>query len=587
MQFTHEEILESVPRHLRGYIVKQDYDQYTPQDHAIWRNIMRRNLRFLKKHAHPVYMEGLQKTGITTEKIPDVSEVNRSMSRIGWRAVVVNGFLPPAAFMEFQANRILVISAEMRTIDHILYTPAPDIVHEAAGHAPFIVHETYAEYLQKFGEYGAKAISSKLDFEIYEVIRALSIIKEYPHANAEDIQAAEQNLQKKLETNRAPSEAALLSRLHWWTVEYGLIGTPKDFKQYGAGLLSSLGESQACLSPSVKKIPLNLDCVQYNYDITSMQPQLFVAANWDNLLEVLETFADNMAFRRGDKNSLEIAKEAGTVATIELSSGLQISGRISKIFSDKTGMVRYIQTSGPSALAKAGREIAGHGTHMHQDGFGFPLGNLQGSTRPIEMFTDNELEKFGIRTGTDCKLKFESGVGIQGQLIGKKRLNDLLLILNFRSCSVNDRDGTPLFRPEWGNYDLAIGEKIVSVFQGSADKEKFNVFPPQSDQKAIPVEYSAHDLTLFDLYQSVRKFRISGDFSPGEVAKIVSQLDDHYPDEWLLRLEIVELIASMSALPELRQKVTGDLEYLKAHSEAYKDLINAGFESLEIKIRQA
>ena len=582
MHFSHEEILSTVPGHLRGYVVQQEYDKYTPQDHAVWRNIMRRNLRFLQQHAHPAYMDGLHKTGISSEKIPDIRDMNKALDKIGWRAVVVNGFLPPAAFMEFQANRILVISAEMRTIDHILYTPAPDIVHEAAGHAPFIAHKTYAKFLQRFGEYGAKAISSKLDFEIYEAIRSLSIIKEYPHAKKEEIEAAENRLHQKLAANTQPSEATLLSRLHWWTVEYGLIGDPGNYKQFGAGLLSSVGESQACLNAGVKKIPLDLECIQYDYDITSMQPQLFVAKDWDHLLEVLEAFADTMAFRRADKKSLERVLNAGTVATIELSSGLQISGTISRILSESNGGFRYFQTSGLSALAYRNHEIEGHGTGYHRDGFGSPVGNLEKSDQPFELFNDDDLIREGICIGNKCRLKFRSGIQVEGKLIEIKRNGDRLQILSFTDCRVSDHDEKPLFRPEWGRYDMAVGEKIVSVYQGSADKEKFNVLPPQSESKAIPVEYSARELTLFDLYQLIRHYRETGVFSPKDIAGIVNQLDNQYPEEWLLRLELAELTDNMSSVPDLRQKLIVDLEKLKSHSKDFNDLISAGLESLNV-----
>ena len=294
----YQSIIASLPNHLRHFAVSQNYEKYTAQDHAVWRYIMRKNLDFLGNHAHPAYLDGLEKTGITIEKIPNIDEMNSCLEKIGWRAIIVDGFIPPAAFMEFQALKILVISAEMRSFEHILYTPAPDIVHEAAGHAPIIADEEYAEYLQQFGEYGSKAMSSKADFDIYEAIRYLSIIKEYPNATKEEIEKAENNLELKIAANTIPSESTKLSRLHWWTVEYGLYGTPDNFSIYGAGLLSSVGEGQHCLKPQVKKIPLTLDCVNQNYDITTMQPQLYVNRDWQHLKDVLSEYAETMSFHK-------------------------------------------------------------------------------------------------------------------------------------------------------------------------------------------------------------------------------------------------------------------------------------------------
>ena len=88
--------------------------------------------------------------------------MNRILKDIGWAAVAVDGFIPPNAFMEFQAHNVLVISSEIRTIDHIGYTPAPDIIHEVAGHAPIIANPEYSEYLRRFGELGSKALSLKM-----------------------------------------------------------------------------------------------------------------------------------------------------------------------------------------------------------------------------------------------------------------------------------------------------------------------------------------------------------------------------------------------------------------------------------------
>ena len=180
----------ALPKHLLQFAVDQRYDDYTPVDHAVWRFIMRQNIFFLKEYAHKVYFQGLLDTGISFERIPRIEEMNDILGKIGWGAVAVDGFIPPAAFMEFQAYKVLVIACDMRQIHHIEYTPAPDIVHEAAGHAPIIVDREYSDYLQRFGEVGAKAMSSKKDFELYEAIRHLSILKELPDSDPEEVDEA-------------------------------------------------------------------------------------------------------------------------------------------------------------------------------------------------------------------------------------------------------------------------------------------------------------------------------------------------------------------------------------------------------------
>ncbi|MDP6909737.1 MAG: phenylalanine 4-monooxygenase, partial [Flavobacteriales bacterium] len=142
----YQQVVDDLPEHLRHYVVDQNYDRYTTIDHALWRYVMRLNYNFLNRTAHPSYMNGLKQTGIDIERIPDIREMNEVLGKIGWGAVCVDGFIPPSAFMEFQAHNVLVIAADIRQLKHIEYTPAPDIIHEAAGHAPIIADPEYAEY---------------------------------------------------------------------------------------------------------------------------------------------------------------------------------------------------------------------------------------------------------------------------------------------------------------------------------------------------------------------------------------------------------------------------------------------------------
>jgi phenylalanine-4-hydroxylase len=490
--------------------------------------------------------------------------------------VVVNGFIPPAAFMEFQAHKILVISAEIRTIEHILYTPAPDIVHEAAGHAPIIADEIYAKYLQKFGEYGSKAMASKRDFEVYEAIRHLSIIKEYPDTPEEEIKVAEADLNNKIAANKNPSEAALLSRLHWWTVEYGLIGTPTNFKQYGAGLLSSVGESQYCLNPKVKKIPLSIDCIDYNYDITTMQPQLFVAKDWYHLLDVLDEFAGTMSFRKGGMEAIEMAIDSENIVTLEYSSGLQVSGILSEAETGEHGEVIYLRLTGPSALADQYKQIPGHGTDYHKDGFGSPVGKLSGSEKAIELFNTEDLNKYKIIRGNKSTLKFTSGIVVEGEIENIRRNEKTIQMISFKNCRVKDKKGKVLFLPEWGIYDMAVGEKISSVYAGTADKENFNVLPPKSEEKAIEINYSLKKQHLFTFYEQVRVMREKGKTDVEVLGNIEKELSKNYPEEWLLHLEILEIVKNLPESSELLKLSLNQLEELRSHSEENRNLINDG-----------
>ena len=212
-------LTKAIPTHLKHYTLEQNYSLYTDIDQAGWRFIMRVSRHFFKDHAHPKYLSGIQATGMHEEYIPRISEMDKCLQKLGWRAVVVSGFLPPAIFLEFISLGILPIACDMRSLDHLSYTPAPDIVHEAAGHAPIIADPDYSRYLRRYGEIARKVIYTAEDMKVYEAIRDLSEVKEDPKSTLVDIEASMERLDFALKSVTNESEATLLSRMEWWTTE--------------------------------------------------------------------------------------------------------------------------------------------------------------------------------------------------------------------------------------------------------------------------------------------------------------------------------------------------------------------------------
>ena len=355
MEKYYNQHVKHLPPHLLDYVVDQNYNHYTAVDQAVWRYVMRQNVQYLPSVCHGSYIEGLEMTGLSTESIPSMYGMSRILKDIGWYAVAVDGFIPPTIFMEFQAYNVLVIAADIRQINHIGYTPAPDILHEAAGHAPIIADSSYSKYLKKFGEIGSKAFSSSYDLELFDAIRELSILKEAPHIEENKIFLAEKKVVELQSKNNDLSEMAKIRNLHWWTVEYGLIGSTDNPKIYGAGLLSSISESVNCLSSKVQKIDYDIQASKVGFDITKEQPQLFVAKNFDHLNSVLEEFANTMAFRIGGKSGLDKAINYNAVATCELDSGIQVSGVFDQ-YIELDNKVIYFKTIGPTALAYKNNE---------------------------------------------------------------------------------------------------------------------------------------------------------------------------------------------------------------------------------------
>ena len=410
-QIISNPVLDRLPKHLLQFVKPQVYEDYSPIDHAVWRYVMMKNIAILPKLAHSSYLKGLEQTGISLDKIPNMYGMNRILKDIGWAAVAVDGFIPPQAFMAFQAYNVLVIASDIRQLEHIEYTPAPDIIHEAAGHAPIIANPDYAEYLRRFGEIGSKAISSSVDMEMYEAARKLSILKEARVQDEKAIAEVEQEIDRLQSSTEPLSEMALIRNLHWWTVEYGLVGPLDHPKIYGAGLLSSIGESQACMSPKVKKLPYDIEAAYQSFDITKAQPQLYVTPNFAHLSEVLEEFANKMALRKGGLSGVEKAINSQQLATVELSTGLQISGIFTKVISDD-GQPIYIQTTGGTALANKNKTLIGHETEQHAEGFGSPIGKLKGINLAIEDMSPRDLKHYNIYEDERVCLEFEGGVTV-------------------------------------------------------------------------------------------------------------------------------------------------------------------------------
>ena len=278
--------LESA-RTLEIHSVCQNYAGYSVVEHQTWSNAINALIDALEDRAVVPYAEALLMCGLRSDRLPHLAEINRSLRHFGWLSTIVEGFIPPQTFMDFQANCVLPITRHVRSASQQAYTPIPDIIHEAAGHLPMLVDGNYRSFMKRFGEKGRTLRFGELDHRVF------ALQKDYAEHLA--IDDPDENLVRDLECSlvelrraqrRAVTPACLISRFHWWTVEYGLIG--EDSKLYGAGLLSS--SEEAIASDETPRIPLSLDCLSYDYEISKMQPQLFVASDWNHLNDELDRF---------------------------------------------------------------------------------------------------------------------------------------------------------------------------------------------------------------------------------------------------------------------------------------------------------
>ena len=357
-----------------------------------------------------------------------------------------------------------------------------------------------------------------------------------------------------------PSEMALLSRLHWWTVEYGLIGTLDEPKIYGAGLLSSIGESVSCLESHVKKQEYSIAAADTAFDITTKQPQLFVCHDFAHLTEVLEEFASRMAFRVGGLEGIRKAIDCKNTTTCQYSSGLQVSGTFTEVVTDDHDNAIYLRTTGPTALAFADKQLPGHGRDYHAEGFGSPIGKWK-ETELVE--------------GKPARLEFESGVTVEGQVTKMLRHEGELLVVSFEDCTVKYGERT-LFEPAWGTFDMAVGETITSVFNGAADKDSYNQVALVPKDRTIKVPSDEQRRKLESLYQQVRDIR-ERKVGYERLGEIWETQQAEHADDWLLSMEIFEILDDTGEQNALKQNLVTFLNEKKLTDKDKATLIEWGF----------
>lgn len=551
--------MAAIPQHLRKYIVSQNYKKYTAEDQAVWRYLMKRIVALQSQYGHVDCIKGMKKAGITFDWIPKISEMDKKLQKFGWRAVSVSGFLPPRAFMDFQAHGILPIASELRTLEHIRYTPAPDIVHEAVGHVPFLIHPVFSRFLKEYAKVVKKALVSFQDTEKYEAIRQLSDIKENPSAKKSDIKKAEKHLENVQKRIKFHSESSKLSRLIWWTSEYGLIGSLKNPKIYGAGLISSIGEAKKCFNPKVKKIPLSEDCLNYSYNITTFQPQLFVTPDFEYLLRVLKSISPQLAWQRGGLYGVREALKAKTLNTVELDSGLQISGVLEREIHQKN-QICFLKFTGPCQLSFQGKELSGHGKTCHNHGYSTPLGLEE---KPKELIK-----------GRTLKLFSPLGIELKGEVVGKTERKGQLLLITFKNCLI--RKGKEiLYEPHWGFFDLAVGRFVTSVFSGPGDEKTFGMEDFFSPSVVIKRNPSYEQRKKFKVYREVFALERESDLKQrqNKLKRLVLQIQNQNTPLWLAALE---LLFQTKEFPRIKRDILAYLKHLQKSYPSLKSLIEEG-----------
>jgi phenylalanine-4-hydroxylase len=289
----------------------------------------------------------------------------------------------------------------------------------------------------------------------------------------------------------------------------------------------------------------------------------------------LEEFANKMALRTGGLSGINKLIHSNALGTIELSTGIQISGVFTNVIEEE-GKPVYVQTTGKTALSYREKELVGHGTAKHPAGFGSPIGKLKGINLAIEDMSPRDLSAYSITESETVTLEFEGDITVKGEIItGSRNLHGEIILISLKNCTVTHGE-TILFQPEWGIYDMAVGKKVISAFSGPADVNSFDMISHLPSSKTIKAKHTTERDDLEVLYQTIRKIREAKD-TETSLAPIFDQLSANHPNDWLLTVEIAELLKDQNE-PQLLQEVLVYLDQLKEKRPEVAHLISGGLD---------
>ncbi|HTK58647.1 MAG TPA: phenylalanine 4-monooxygenase [Sphingomicrobium sp.] len=234
------------PATWRDYLVPQDWQHFTAEEHCVWDTLFARQVPYLGSRIVAPFLAGIPKLGLDEPGIPDLDRLNERLEQLtGWRCVSVPGLVPDDAFFAMLAERRFPIGNFIRSADSLDYLEEPDCFHDIFGHVPLLAHEPGARLMHAMGRLGVAAI-------------------------AEDM-------------------GEIISRLYWHTVEFGLAREEGEVKILGAGLASSFGEAHFAIEADVPRPRFTLkDAAATAYRSDAFQPLYFVSDSLETSAAALE-----------------------------------------------------------------------------------------------------------------------------------------------------------------------------------------------------------------------------------------------------------------------------------------------------------
>ncbi len=242
--------------------IRQPYELYSPENHAAWRLLYERIQPRWERYANDRFLAGVKALALPRDRVPRLEEVNAMLRPLtGFQARAVSGYVPAFLFFDCLRRREFPTTVTIRSSDKLDYLPEPDIFHDVAGHVPMHTERAFADTLVRFGDCARTAA---------ERIRGVA-------GEAKRI-------------HRMTSMIRALARFFWFTVEFGLMRSPRGVCAYGSGLLSSYGELEhAVESGEVQRYPVQIEwLVNQSFEIDHYQPLLFIVDSFDHLFSLVD-----------------------------------------------------------------------------------------------------------------------------------------------------------------------------------------------------------------------------------------------------------------------------------------------------------
>jgi phenylalanine-4-hydroxylase len=222
--------------------MRQEYEKYTAEDHQVWKILFERQMKNLPGVATEEYIRGIDRVKFVADRIPNFEEVNQLLEPMtGWRLHVVPGLIPNREFFELMANRNFCATTWLRKMSQLDYLEEPDMFHDVFGHVPLLTNQPLCNFLEDLSRIALRFVENEHVIE-------------------------------------------LISRIYWFTVEFGLIQEEGRLKIYGAGILSSVGETKYCLGDVPLRVPYNVrDVLDTPYIKEKFQEKYFVIDSYEQL----------------------------------------------------------------------------------------------------------------------------------------------------------------------------------------------------------------------------------------------------------------------------------------------------------------